>query len=130
MKRFKIIVLFVVVALAAVLPAKAQHTVALTGGTGYATSRLYPAQEMRPIWGTYQVGFSWRYYSLPRFVGCIGLDGELMQRGFSYAPYPSRYQLKKDYKYYTRKINSIVIPIVWQPHFYLFKKHLREEAMA
>ena len=125
MKRFKIIVLFVVVALGVALPAKAQHTVALTGGTGYATSRLYPAQETRPIWGTYQAGFSWRYYSLPRFVGCIGLDVELMQRGFSFAPYPSRYQSKKDYKYYTRKLNSIMVPLVWQPHVYLFKNHLR-----
>ena len=107
------------------LPAKAQHTVAITGGTGYATSRLYPAQEMRALWGTYQAGFSWRYYSLPRFVGCIGVDVELMQRGFSYAPYPSRYETKKEYKYYTRKLNSIMVPIVWQPHVYLIKNHLR-----
>ena len=104
---------------------KAQHVVAVTSGCGMATARLYPAQEMRPIWGAWQAGVSWRYYSLPRFVGGVGIDLDWLQRGFSYAPYPHFYESKKEYKYYTRKLNSIVIPIVWQPHFYLFKKHLR-----
>ena len=56
--------------------ASAQHVVAVTGGAGMATSRLYPAQETRPIWGVGQAGFSWRYYSLPRFVGGFGIDLE------------------------------------------------------
>ena len=90
-----------------------------------ATARLYPAQEMRPIWGTWQSGVSWRYYSLPRFVGCIGLDLNWMQRGFSYAPYASIYEDKKQYKYYRRNYNTLMIPVVWQPHFYLIKNHLR-----
>ena len=90
-----------------------------------ATARLYPAQEMRPIWGTWQSGVSWRYYSLPRFVGCIGLDLNWMQRGFSYAPYASIYDDKKQYKYYRRNYNTLMIPVVWQPHFYLIKNHLR-----
>ena len=126
MKRFvKILTLAVVLSVALVAKSSAQHTIAVTGGTGFATSRLYPAQETRAIWGTYQAGFSWRYYSMPRFVACFGIDVELLQRGFSYALYPYLYENKKDYKYYTRKLNSIVIPIVWQPHVYLFKKHLR-----
>lgn len=110
---------------AVVAESSAQHTIAVTGGTGFATARPYPAQEMKPIWGTYQAGISWRYYSMPRFVACFGIDVELLQRGFSFAPYPSKYENKKDYRYYTRKLNSIMVPIVWQPHFYLFKKHLR-----
>ena len=126
MKRFvKILTLAVVLSVALVAKSSAQHTIAVTGGTGFATSRLYPAQETRAIWGTYQAGFSWRYYSMPRFVACFGIDVELLQRGFSYALYPYLYENKKDYKYYTRKLNSIVVPIVWQPHVYLFKKHLR-----
>lgn len=126
MKRFlAILTLAFALAVAVTAESSAQHTIAVTGGTGYATARPYPAQEMRPIWGTYQAGFSWRYYSLPRFVGCIGLDVELLQRGYSFAPYPHLYEHKKDYKYYTRKLNSIMVPLVWQPHFYLFKKHLR-----
>ena len=126
MKRFiKIFTLAVALTVALTSESMAQHTIALTGGSGFATSRPYPAQEMRPIWGTYQVGFSWRYYSMPRFLACFGIDVELLQRGYSFAPYPSKYEDKKEYKYYTRTVNSIMIPIVWQPHIYLFKRHLR-----
>ena len=126
MKRLvKILTLVLALSVVVVAESSAQHTIAVTGGTGFATARPYPAQEMKPIWGTYQAGFSWRYYSMPRFVACFGIDVELLQRGFSFAPYPYLYENKKDYKYYTRKLNSIMVPIVWQPHFYLFKKHLR-----
>ena len=126
MKRIiKILTLVVALSVAVVAESTAQHTIAITGGSGYATARPYPAQEMKPIWGTYQAGFSWRYYSMPRFIACFGIDVELLQRGFSFAPYPHLYEDKKEYRYYTRKLNSIIIPIVWQPHFYLFKKHLR-----
>ena len=120
-----ILALAIVLSVATTVESSAQHTIAVTGGTGYATMRPYPAQEMRSIWGTYQAGVSWRYYSPQRFIACFGIDVDLLQRGFSYAPYPHFYESKKEYKYYTRKLNSIVVPIVWQPHFYLFKKHLR-----
>ena len=128
MKMNKIVKIFTLVmafSVAIVAESSAQHTIAITGGTGFATMRPYPAQEMKAIWGTYQTGFSWRYYSMPRFVACIGIDVELMQRGYSFAPYYYNYDSKKQYKYYTRKLNSIMIPLVWQPHAYLFKKHLR-----
>ena len=126
MKRFvKILTLALLLSAVVTTKSSAQHTVAVTGGTGFATARPYPSQEMKSIWGTYQVGFSWRYYSMPRFIACFGIDVELLQRGFSFAPYPYLYENKKDYKYYTRTLNSIMIPIVWQPHAYLFKKHLR-----
>ncbi len=126
MKRFIKIAAFVFIfSVVAVSESSAQHTIAVTGGSGFATARPYPDQVMKPIWGTYQVGFSWRYYSMPRFIACFGIDVELLQRGFSFAPYPYKYETKKEYRYYTRTLNSIMIPIVWQPHFYLFKKHLR-----
>ena len=124
-KFLKILTFVVLFSVAMVAESRAQHTIAVTGGTGYATMRPYPSQEMKAIWGTYQAGVSWRYYSMPRFVACFGIDVELLQRGYSFAPYGYYYQNKKEMNYYTRKINSIVIPIVWQPHAYLFKKHLR-----
>lgn len=105
--------------------ASAQHTLALTGGAGMTTARLYPAQEMRPIWGVVTGGVSWRHYTAERFVGGIGVDLEYMQRGFCYSPDAYRHEDKKDYNYYTRKVNSLVVPMMWQPHFYLFKKHVR-----
>ena len=126
MKRIcYILALVMAFSVAVVAESSAQHTIAVTGGTGFATARPYPDQVMKPIWGTYQAGISWRYYSMPRFIACFGIDVELLQRGFSFAPYPNKYETKKEYRYYTRKLNSIMIPIVWQPHFYLFKKHLR-----
>ena len=125
MRMYKILVSVLGVLLLGVGVASAQHTIAVTGGSGFATARPYPAQKMKTIWGTYEAGVSWRYYSLPRFIGCIGIDVELLQRGYSFAPYPSKYENKKDYRYYTRKLNSIMIPLVWQPHFYLIKNHLR-----
>lgn len=124
-RLIKILTLVMALSVAIVAESSAQHTVALTGGSGMATARPYPSQEMRPIWGTYQVGVSWRYYSMPRFLACFGIDVELLQRGFSYVPYPYLYEKKKDYKYYTRTLNSIMVPLIWQPHFYLFKNHLR-----
>lgn len=125
-KRLSILTLaFIVAMVAYTTEARAQHVVAVTTGCGMATSRLYPAQETRPIWGTWTAGVSWRYYSLPRFVGCFGIDLEWQQRGFSYAPYASIYEDKSQYKYYTRRVNSMMLPVVWQPHVYLFKNHLR-----
>ena len=119
------ILLVAVALLATIGKASAQHTLAITGGAGMTTSRLYPAQETRPIWGVATGGIQWRYYTDERFVGGIGADLEYMQRGFSYSPDAYRHEDKKDYNYYTRKVNSLVLPMVWQPHFYLFKNHLR-----
>lgn len=126
MKRFFTITTLALAALVCFIGrAEAQHVVAVTTGAGMATSRIYPAQETRPIWGTWQAGVSWRYYSLPRFVGGVGIDLDWMQRGFSYAPYASIYEDKKDYKYYRRNVNTMMLPVVWQPHVYMFKNHLR-----
>ena len=77
--------------------ASAQHTVGLLGGAGYATARLYPKQEMKPIIGGTNFGLSWRYYGIE----------------------------ERHYKYYTRTRNTIMLPIVWQPHVYLAKNHIR-----
>lgn len=122
---FKILLLAFALSVVMTTESAAQHTIAVTGGSGMATARPYPDQEMKAIWGTYEVGLSWRYYSMPRFLACFGVDIELLQRGYSFAPIAFYYEDEKDYKYYTRTLNSIMIPIVWQPHFYLFKKHMR-----
>lgn len=124
-KIIKIAIVTIAAIVVGITTTQAQHVVAVTTGCGMATARLYPAQETRPIWGAWQAGVSWRYYSLPRFVGGVGIDLDWMQRGFSYAPYASIYEDKKEYKYYRRNVNSLILPIVWQPHFYLFKNHLR-----
>ena len=124
MKTMKFITLCASVLLAA-SAARAQHTVGVFGGFGTGTARFYPAQETKSVGGRFSGGFSWRYYSATRFVGCVGVDLEFLQRGFAYAPFASTTENEADYVYYTRKLNSFVVPLVWQPHFYLARRHLR-----
>ena len=117
--------LFLAFAAVAWQGASAQHTLGFTAGYGMASSRLDPKQEMKAIWGSYTAGLTWRYYGQQRFVGGFGIDLEFLQKGFSLATNASMVEEKKDYRYYTRNVNSIVLPIVWQPHFYLFRNHVR-----
>lgn len=110
--------------------ASAQHTVGIAGGIGTSSVRLYPVQETKSIVGSKNLSLSWRYYSLPRFVGAVGIDLELMQRGFSYGyTYTSSIDEngmeQREYSYYNRTMNTLMLPIVWQPHVYLAKNHVR-----
>ena len=110
--------------------ASAQHTLTLTGGTGVSTARFYPAEITKWLWGSETAGISWRYYSdKPRFVGCVGIDLEYLERGFKHGyAYIPEYKDDKEirhYKYYTRNVNSVMLPIVWQPHVYAANNRLR-----
>ena len=110
MKTMKFITLCASVLLAA-SAARAQHTVGVFGGFGTGTARFYPAQETKSVGGRFSGGFSWRYYSATRFVGCVGVDLEFLQRGFAYAPFASTTENEADYVYYTRKLNSFVAKV-------------------
>ncbi len=112
MKMKKICLLLL--AATAVLPASAQHVLGVKGGYGSSTARFYPKQETKSIWGGITGGLTWRYYTAQRYVGSVGAELEFMQRGYSYMP-----NSQEPDKYYTRRINSIVMPVVWSPHFYL-----------
>ena len=105
--------------------AAAQHTLGATVGYGMSNGRFQPTQEMRAIWGQYSAGVSWRYYGRQRAVGGFGIDLEFLQQGFSYATNASLVDEPSDYLYYTRRINSLVLPIVWQPHVYLLNHRVR-----
>lgn len=132
MNQFKKI-LFTLLALAAFGgfgEAYAQHTLGVFGGAGMATVRLYPKKEQQQLFPVINGGLSWRYYSMPRYVGCVGVDLEYMQRGFSFGyTYTSKYDDQgkehRTYKFFTRQVNTIMMPIVWQPHVYLIRNHLR-----
>lgn len=118
------------------LPTKsvAQHTLTLTGGTGVATARFYPSEETKWMWGSETFGLSWRFYSeKPRFVGAVGVDLEYLERGFNLGyTYTSEFVGEGDnrkeirhYQFYNRKINSVMLPLVWQPHIYAARNRLR-----
>lgn len=107
--------------------ATAQHTLGFTAGYGMANGRLEGdgRLEMKAIWGIYTGGLTWRYYGQQRFVGGFGIDLEFLQQGYSFATNASANVEPKDYLYYRRNINSIMLPIVWQPHFYMLRNHIR-----
>ncbi len=128
MKKYLIIAVCLFVSLASWQGVKAQHTLGFTMGYGMANGRFQPQQEMRAIWGTYSGGVTWRYYGKQRIVGGFGIDLEFVQQGFSFATNASLVEDKNDKTallYYTRKINTLMLPIVWQPHVYMFKHRLR-----
>lgn len=130
MKSKIIKTLLILLATGFTLTAQAQHTFGISGGAGSFNSRIYPKYETKMIIGAPNFGVSWRYYSLPRFVGAVGLDLELMQRGFSYGyDYSSTIDdngiEERHYKFYTRTMNTLMLPMVWQPHVYLAKNHIR-----
>ncbi len=110
-------------ALLVALPTTAQNVVGVKGGWGASTARFYPKREMSMIWGGYTGGVTWRHYTAERFVGAVGMDVEFMRRGYSFAPYTTSEESRN--LRYTRHINSIMMPIVWQPHFYLANFRLR-----
>lgn len=130
--RVALLALVAILGLATSNKATAQHTLTLVGGAGATYARFYPAEEVRWIWGVQSYGVAWRYYSdTPRFVGAIGVDLEYMERGYkmgyTYTPSfdPNTGKEIRNYKFYTRNVNSLMMPIVWQPHFYLAKNRLR-----
>lgn len=125
MKMKKQIILWVaslILALGSLTPAQAQHTFGAYAGYGTGSSRLYPKQETRGTWGLYTAGLSWRHYGLQRYVGGFGVDLEFIQHAYSYAPYASITEEGEEMLYYTRRLNSITLPIVWQPHLYIKKR--------
>ncbi len=123
MMRLRNILICLTAALGAGLSdAGAQHTLTAVAGTGISTARFYPDEETRTLWGAHDIGVSWRYYSpTPRFVGAMGADLEYIRRGFSLG-YTYTTEIVDDkeirnYEYYTRRINTLMLPLVWQPHF-------------
>ncbi len=107
--------------------AEAQHTLGVIAGYGMGSGRFEPKQETRAIWGLYSGGLTWRYYGHQRFVGGFGVDLEFQQQAYSFATNASQVDEKEtaNYLYYTRRINSVVLPVVWQPHVYLLRNHVR-----
>ncbi len=134
MKRLNIKALYVALTLILILASghkvSAQHTLTVMGGTGATYARFYPYEETKWVWMADSYGLSWRYYSdKPRFVGAVGVDLEYMERGYCYG-YAFRREMHGEkevriYEFYHRDYKSVMLPLVWQPHFYLAQNRLR-----
>ena len=108
---------------------QAQHFVGARAGYGSGTSSFYPPQDMGSVWGLYSGGVSWKYYSPEKYLGGIEIDALFMQQGFkrfSKTLMDSYFPGQGDTTgYEKRTINSIMVPIFWQPHLYMFNKQAR-----
>lgn len=97
----------------------AQHYIGVMGGWGGGMARFKPAKETGIEWGLYAGGLSYKFYSETKYVGGIEIDLLFKQKGFNYDEF-----FGSDTSYH-RTINSIEIPLIWQPHFYLFQRRAR-----
>ncbi len=109
---------------------RAQNTFGISQGFGWGSVRAYPSIESKPVYGLSTTSLMWRNYTDNLYVGCFGIDVEYMQRGFAYAPYTSENNTDDDKKasdllYYYRYINTIMVPIIWQPYIYMFHNKVR-----
>ncbi len=132
MKRF---IFIIAVLLAHLTELSAQNTIGITQGFGSGFVRSYPSIESKSVYGLSTTSLQWRHYSESLYVGGFGIDVEFMERGFAYAPYTSTNNTDDDRKasdllYYYRYINSVMVPIIWQPHVYMFHNRVRVFADA
>ncbi len=124
-------VIFIIVALlASLVELQAQNTFGIAQGFGSGFVRAYPSYETKSIYGLSTTSFMWRNYTAEPYLGCFGIDVELMQRGFAYAPYTVDNNTDGDNKasdllYYYRYINSVMVPIIWQPYIYMLHNRVR-----
>ena len=136
-ERIRAIIMVALMAVALLSPERttAQHTLTVTGGSGMSYARFYPAEVTKSVPGCESFGLSWRFYSpKPRFVGAVGLDLDFVERGFAFAYYDDPETIVDEfgnekiihhYEYYMRRMKSLMLPFVWQPHVYAAHNRLR-----
>ena len=105
---------------------RAQHYVGVRAGYGAGgQTRFYPPEDNGLVWGLYSGGVSWKYYSYERYIGAVEMDVEYFQRAFMRKRRYTYEENEKSQMYYRRYINSVMVPMIWQPHFYFFQRTMR-----
>ncbi len=100
-----------------------QHYLGVSGGFGRGGIRLFPQKESGGLWGLPSGGLTYKYYGGMKYVGGIGSDLIFMQQGFS-EEIPD-FSISDTTRSFNRKVNSLMLPIFWQPHINLFKGNMR-----
>jgi hypothetical protein len=121
-----------------VVSAPAQHYIGLKAGYGAAHGRIqtvWGKREGALTWNKYTGGLMWRYYSPLRVWGGVQAELEYQMRGYR-AFYDisdgyenlSRTPIVSDstsYRAKTRTVSTVTLPLIWQPHLYMFDRHVR-----
>lgn len=111
----------------------AQHYIGAKAGYGGAMGRLfsiYGKTESAMVWNKYTAGVMWKYYSAQPVVGGVSVELEYQQRGYRIFDggdiyRPAVISDTTSYRSRTRTVNSITLPLIWQPHLYFANRHVR-----
>lgn len=103
--------------------AAAQHYVGFKAGYGAMQGRFYPKYETALVWGKYTTGVMWKYYSPQQVVGGVSAELEYQMRG--YRLFEGVVSDTTSYTSRTRTVNTISVPLIWQPHLYFANRHVR-----
>ena len=113
---------------------QAQHYVGVKAGYGAARGRIvtvWGTPESAMMWNKYSAGLVWKYFSPQQVVGGLSAELEFQQRGYSVydggvpgsvSPIISD---TTSYRIKTRTVSSLTVPLVWQPHLYMFNRRVR-----
>ncbi len=102
------------------LTAAGQHYVGVRGGYGLGYGRFSPRMEMKPVWGLWSGGFAWKYYSHEKYLGGVSAEVEFIQRAYEYLV-----NSDDDALSYRRKVSTVNVPFIWQPHINVMNNRMR-----
>lgn len=97
----------------------AQNYIGIRGGYGAGSARFVPAEQTGFQPGLYSAGISYKNYSPPKYVGGVQIDLQFKQNGYMYD-----LSFGSDTSYH-RTINSVELPLMWQPHINFVNGHAR-----
>ncbi len=124
MKR---IYIYLAILMLSVGAASGQHYFGIRAGIGNGNSRIFPMREMGTVWGLKSGGVSWKYYTDEAFVGGIEADAMWMQQGYReyyMRTIPDTNERERT-GYYQRTVDVVMVPLIWQPHVYMFRQRMR-----
>ncbi|MCD7962909.1 MAG: PorT family protein [Rikenellaceae bacterium] len=96
-----------------------QHYVGVRGGYSGGGIRLEPKQETAYLVGFPTFGAGWKYYSPVKYVGAVGAELSYIKSGYKVLPF-----VDADTSAH-RTIETIQLPLMWQPHIYMFNRKAR-----
>lgn len=112
----------------------AQHYVGVKTGYGAAKGRIatvWGNPETATVWNKYSAGFVWKYFSPQQVVGGVSAELEFQQRGYRVydGGVPGAVSVivsdSTSYRAKIRTVSSVTLPLIWQPHLYMFNRRVR-----